>query len=152
MVLTRGMTISRPLPLTLVTLVSTAALTGCSLGDTLNNERVSEFSSTTALADDWEKSAPWLPSDATGIRIRETPDAAPAVLLATSSTDLDPGTCVETERLSSPVFSVDDSPSPYTDLAFSCGDWTVIPTDDGWFGWTPNHPDERAASADIEQN
>lgn len=27
-----------------------------------------------------------------------------------------------------------------------CGDWTVISTEDGRFGWTPNDPDERAVS------
>ncbi|MBX9472046.1 hypothetical protein [Microcella sp.] len=144
------MTISRFVPLTLVALVSAAALTGCSIGDALNNERVSEFSTTTELSQNWERTAPWLPNDATGIRIRETPDAAPAVLLATSSADLDPSVCVETERLSGPVFSVDGAPNPYTDSAYACGDWTVIPSADGWYGWTPNHPDEQAEAERIE--
>ncbi len=144
------MTFSRIVPLSLVALAAAAALTGCSLVDTLNNEKVSEFSSAAELSRDWEKSAPWVPSDATGILIRETPDAAPAVLLATSSADLDPALCVETERQSGPVFSVDGAPSPYTDRAFACGDWTVIPTGDGWYGWTPNHPDEQAQAERIE--
>ncbi len=140
------MTTSRLLTLSALMLASAAALSGCSIIDTLSNEKASEYDSSAALVAEWEKSAPWLPSDATDIRIRETPDAAPAVLLATSSGDLDPATCVETERLSAPAFSVEGSPSPFVDRAFACGDWTVIPTDDGWFGWTPNHPDEQEES------
>ncbi|WP_179872894.1 hypothetical protein [Microcella indica] len=144
------MTTSRIIILSALALASATALTGCAIADSLQNEKASEFSSTADLVADWEKSAPWLPEDATGIRIRETPDAAPATLLATSSTALDPAVCIETERLSGPTFALDGAPSPYTDSAFACGEWTVIPTDDGWYGWTPNHPDERAAAENLD--
>ena len=143
------MTFTRIAALALLTAVSATALTGCSIGDTLNNERVTEFSTSAELVDTWSKSAPWLPTDATDIITRETPDAEPAVLLATSATALDPDLCVEIERQSGPVFSVDGAPKAYVDTVFACGDWAVIPTDDGWYGWTPNHPDEKAASARL---
>jgi len=25
---------------------------------------------------------------------------------------------------------------------FACGSWAMIPTDDGWYGWTPSAPGE----------
>lgn len=143
------MTISRIIIIPALALASAATLGGCSIADSLQNERASEYSSSAALAADWEKSAPWLPDDAIDIRIRETPDAVPATLLATSSTALDPAVCVETERLSGPTFALEGAPSPYTEHAFACGEWTVIPTDDGWCGWTPNHPDEQGAAERI---
>jgi len=144
------MTTSRLFALSLATLANGAVLSGCAIGDTLNNERVSEFATASDLRAEWAKSADWLPADATDIRTRETPDAEPAVLAATSSTPLDPSLCVEVERLSGPVFSVDDAPNTYVDTVFACGAWAVIPTESGWYGWTPNHPDEQAASAAIE--
>jgi hypothetical protein len=143
------MTLSRLAPAVLLALASTALLGGCAIGDTLYIETESEFASTAELAADWQKTASWLPDDAIDIRIREAQKADSAVLLATTSSSLDPAMCVETERLSAPMFELDDAPSPYTDRAFACGAWTVIPTDDGWYGWTPSHPDEQAEAERI---
>lgn len=143
------MTLSRILPLALLSLGTLAVLSGCAIGDTLNIETESEFPTTAEVSADWDKSAPWLPEDATDILIREVQKADSAVLLATTSSELDPALCVETERRSAPMFTVDGAPDAYTDRAFACGDWTVIPSDDGWYGWTPSHPDEQAASDRI---
>lgn len=143
------MTVSRLAPAALLALASLAALSGCAIGDTLYIETESEFASSAELAADWSKSASWLPDDATDIRIREAQKADSAVLLATTSSELDPALCVETERRSAPMFTVDGAPDAYTDRAFACGDWTVIPSDDGWYGWAPSHPDEQAASERI---
>lgn len=146
------MTRSRTASLALLSLGaagSLAILTGCAFGDTINIETESRFDSTGELSANWDRSAPWLPGDATDILIREVRTADSAVLLAASATELDPALCVETDRLSAPMFTVDGAPDPYTDRAFACGAWTVIPTDDGWYGWTPSHPDEQAASDSI---
>jgi hypothetical protein len=144
------MTKSRFITATILASVATFALVGCSdIVDELRNESTRTFESTTQLADDWDKSAPWLPSDATTISTKETPGAAPAVLLATSIEALDATQCVETDRRSAPTFSLDGSPDPYTDTVFACGDWAVIATDGGWFGWTPNHPDEKAIAQEL---
>ena len=35
---------------------------------------------------------------------------------------------------------------PVREHVFAGGTWSVVPTDAGWFGWTPNHPDEAAQS------
>ena len=150
MVLTGCMTRSSahiPLLATAASAIALTALTGCApILDTLQNESTSSYSSTSEIVEGWAKKAPWLPDDATAIRVRETPDAEPAVLLATSETDLDPAVCVEVERQSAPVFGVDGAPDPFVDRVFACGDWAVMKTDDGWYGWTPNHPEEKAAS------
>jgi hypothetical protein len=45
------------------------------------------------------------------------------------------------------VYALKDAPAVYEmDKVFACGDWSVVRTDDGWLGWTPNAPDEAAES------
>ncbi|WP_210098914.1 hypothetical protein [Microbacterium phyllosphaerae] len=40
------------------------------------------------------------------------------------------------------------TPDPYkAKTVFACGDWSVVASDDGWFGWTPNSEEERNAAA-----
>lgn len=124
------------------------ALTGCSgIGDTLRHEASHEFATKDQLVEQWAKEAPWLPSDATSIVTREATDGDPASLTAVSDTDLDPTQCAEVERASAPTFALEDTPDVYKiDRLFACGAWAVVATDDGWYGWTPNDPDEQAES------
>lgn len=146
------MTPSRSLALALlapVVALSSVSLVGCAIGDALQNERAAEFATTADVVDDWERPAPWLPDDATAIRVREAPGADAAVLLGTTSSPLDAADCVEVERRSAPVFGVEGSPDGYVDTVLVCGEWAVIPADDGWFGWTPIHPDEEAAAEQV---
>lgn len=146
-----GMKKSTGLLAALVAAASVVALTGCAaITDALQNESSVAFDTADDVAAEWGKTAPWLPDDATDIRIHESTGGDPAVLLTTSSAELDPALCVETERKSAPVFTEEWSPDGYVDTVFACGDWAVIPTDSGWYGWTPNHPDERAASLGAE--
>lgn len=134
------------LPMALIAAVSVVALTGCAgIKDALQNESSVDFGTTAELTAQWGKSAPWLPEDATGIRIHQSVKGDPAILLSTSASELDPSLCVETVRKSAATFSEEWSPDSYVDTVFACGDWAVIPTDTGWYGWTPNHPDEKAA-------
>lgn len=152
-VLTRDMTLSpkrHALVLAALSALAVTALTGCApILDTLRNEAASTYPTSAELVEGWGKAAAWLPDDSTQISIRETPDADPAVLLATSSAALDPALCTETVRRSAPIFTVEGAPDAYVESVFACGDWAVIPTDDGWYGWTPSHPEEKAASAGI---
>lgn len=134
-------------PAVLVAAVSVVALTGCAgIEDAMQNESSVRFDTTAEVTAQWDRTAPWLPEDATDIRIHQSVQGDPAVLLSTSSADLDPALCVETERKSAATFSEPWSPDSYVDTVFACGDWAVIPTGSGWYGWTPNHPDEKAAS------
>lgn len=130
-----------------LTLIAATALTGCTAVSTiLQKEKTGEYADVTAL-DDWDGNAPWVPSDATDIRTHESTDGKAAVLLLDSATDLDPTLCAEIDRESAPAFSIEGSPDVYkTDRVFACGDWTVAPADDGWYGWTPNDPDEKKQS------
>lgn len=71
-----------------------------------------------------------------------------ASLLVRSDQRLDPSQCVEVERLSAPQYDVAGAPEAYEFArAYACGVWTVIPTDTGWYGWTPNSPREQEAAA-----
>ena len=46
--------------------------------------------------------------------------------------------------MAGPVFAADWAPEDvYVDDVFACGDWAVMATDDGWFGWTPSAPGEQ---------
>jgi hypothetical protein len=123
-------------------------LAGCAgLNDLVQNESSAQFESAEDLEQSWGKSAPWLPSDATAINVRESTAGAPAILLTRSASALDPSVCTETGRQSAPTLQAEWSPTDvYVDRVLACGDWAVIATDDGWFGWTPNDPDEKAAS------
>lgn len=136
------------LPVFAAVAVTGLALTGCSsVIDKIQREKTNQFASTQELARNWDRTADWLPTDSTQIRIREASAGDPAILAATTKIDLDPAQCAETERQSAPIYSDDWSPTDvYVDRIFACGDWAVIKTDGGWYGWTPNDPDEKAVS------
>ena len=123
-------------------------LSGCSLVDEVVYQQKSEqFDTAADLVSDWSGDAPWVPDDATDIRIRESMNGEVVSLLLASDEELDPTTCGEVTRESGPSYAIDDAPDAYgaTD-AYACGVWTVIASDDGWYGWTPNDRDEQAAS------
>lgn len=124
------------------------SLTGCtSIQQMLQHESTGTFADTETLVADWDKTAPWLPADATDISVHESTDGDPASLVATSDAALDLSQCAEVDRQSAPTFAIDGTPNIYKiDTVYACGDWAVVPTDDGWYGWTPNDPDEKAAS------
>lgn len=124
------------------------SLTACAaVGDALQREATHEFDTREDLVRDWAREAPWVPADAESIRIRESLGGEPASLAVSSSSDLDPTMCVDVERKSAPTLVLEKTPDVYKiDRVLACGDWAVVQTDDGWYGWTPVHPDERAAS------
>lgn len=133
---------------TLPAILLLTSLTGCSaVSDALYGEASHEFSSHDQMVEQWSKEAPWLPADASSILIREKTDGDPASLTADSATPLDPELCGEVERRSASTFALDNTPDVFKiDRVYACGDWAVVATDDGWYGWTPNHPDEQAQS------
>lgn len=123
-------------------------LSGCSVYDSLvHKQTTSSFDDADAFAKDGEVDADWVPDDATDITVRRSTldDAADAVILLTSGSPLDG--CRAVDRRSAPSWVLDDAPDPYTaDTVFACGQWSVIASDDGWFGWTPNSAEERSAA------
>jgi len=130
--------------------VGLLSLTGCSAVDSIvHKQSTSTFDDVEAFRDGADLDASWVPADATAITERtSTIEKAPdAVILLTSSSSLS-DECTEVERSSAPSWVLDDAPDPYkAETVFVCGDWSVIPTDDGWFGWTPNSDEERASAA-----
>jgi uncharacterized protein YceK len=142
------MNIRKLLPAFAAVAIAGLSLTGCSsILDKIQPENTLEFASTQDLARDWDQSAQWLPADSSRIKIREASAGGPAILAATTDTDLDAEQCAETKRQSAPEYSDVWSPKDvYVDRVFACGDWAVIKTDVGWYGWTPNDPDEKAVS------
>lgn len=127
--------------------IAVVGLSGCSaIADAAHHETGSSFESVQALNKGWDKEAAWIPADSSDIRIQEASSGSAAILRATSTKELDPEACTETTRRSAPVFVQSWSPTnTFVEKVWVCGDWDVIPTDDGWFGWTPIDPDEQAA-------
>ncbi|QNO36542.1 hypothetical protein H4J02_08415 [Protaetiibacter sp. SSC-01] len=139
----------RPAAFALAAVIPAAVLlSGCSIVDeVLYQERSVEFASAADLTTEWAGSAPWVPDDAADIRIREKTDGEVVTILLTSDSKLDESLCAEVERRSAPAFAVEGAPDVFkADDVWACGDWAVVPSDGGWFAWTPNHPDELAAS------
>ncbi|MDJ0377043.1 hypothetical protein [Cryobacterium sp. PH31-L1] len=137
------------LPVLAAAALTALALTGCSnIIEQVQREKSLEFPSVPILTEEWDQRADWLPADATQITIREAAaGGGPAILAATTNSDLDPMQCAETDRQSAPTYAEDWSPDDvYVDRVFACANWAVIKTADGWYGWTPNDPDELAVS------
>lgn len=117
------------------------ALTGCTIVDkVLHGERPASYDSAADLPD--ELGLDWAPSDATDIDVIESTRAdGTATVLLTSPSDL-PDDCVLVPRESGPTMTLTDEdrelPETYkTTEVQLCGDWAVLPTADGWYGWTP---------------
>lgn len=126
------------------------ALAGCSAIDEIAYKQKSEMFDTAAALAESGVNAPWVPADASGIRVTRTTvsGAGDASVLVDSEADLDPALCTEVDRQSAPVYDVEGAPNALkADTVFACGAWSVMPADGGWYGWAPNHPDEAAQAA-----
>lgn len=132
--------------------VATATLalftvTACSAVEEITSQQhSSSFADVSAMKKDSDLEVRWMPSDATSIRLVETTreGAEDATVLLDSASDLDPAICAPVDRLSAPSLSVEGAPDVYTLASvYACGEWSVAPAADGWYGWTPNHPDEQ---------
>jgi len=142
-------TLVAPRPLVFALLaVAAVSLTGCApLVEQLRNESGKTFASVEDLNGNWGKEAPWLPADASEILTHESTVSDTAIIGVTSKEPLDDGDCVETPRESGPAFASDWSPESITaERVFVCGNWAVVPTNSGYFAWTPIDPDEVAAA------
>jgi hypothetical protein len=125
-------------------------LTGCSAYDSLvHKQSTSTFANVETFNAGSTTEAAWIPTDATEITVRTSTlaKASDAVILLDSGSAL-LGDCAEVERYSAPAWVLDDAPDPYkADSVFVCGDWSVMSTETGWYGWTPNSDEERSAAS-----
>ncbi len=137
----RRSTISRVAVATGAVALLAASLTGCTIVDeVLHGERPASYDSAADVPE--ELGLDWAPADATDIDVIASSRAeGTATVLLTSSSDL-PDDCVLVPRESGPTMTLTDEerelPETYkaTEVQL-CGDWAVLPTADGWYGWTP---------------
>jgi hypothetical protein len=126
--------------------VATLALSGCAaIDDLVNRQATQTYDNTDHFGADASVDAGWIPADATKITLRTPAENAGdvAVILLVSDAEL-PESCLEAERRSAPMLSIDGAPDVYqpkNSTIHVCDDWTVMKAADGWFGWTPNNGD-----------
>ena len=140
------------LPATALALLLPLALTGCGNPVDALQKRVSGTADTRAdLLDAWSTTPAsdpdWVPADAVDARYvagtAGADGATPGTVRVTSPSGL-PASCTTVERRSLDSFG-EEWAVPVEDLperVQRCGNWIVVPTDDGWFGWTPLSPAE----------
>ncbi|WP_150307747.1 hypothetical protein [Planctomonas psychrotolerans] len=139
-----------PLPRTILTtmaaLLVASTLAGCTMtNDAVYKTRTTTFDSHDSMAGDIPG---WIPTDATAITRVQARDGDATSILLTSAEEPDADLCTTTPRLSAPTMQIAGAPDVYGtdgDTVFSCGDWTVMVSPDGWYGWTPVTEDPAAA-------
>jgi hypothetical protein len=112
-------------------------VTGCAQIDNLLSRQHEETFTTYAQAErDWVgvDIPHWIPDDATELRNLATFDETIAVIRVVTDSEL-AGDCVADERVGIPALDVDWSTQDWPDEVQRCGDYEVIPMDDGWLGW-----------------
>lgn len=112
------------------------ALTGCAQLDRLVSREHEESFATYADAEaGWVGVGipDWIPDDATELRNVATFDETVAVMRVT--TDEEPVGCTTAERRGLPALAADWSVPTWPDEVLRCGDYEVMPVDDGWLGW-----------------
>jgi hypothetical protein len=123
-----------------------STLAGCTMtNDLLHKTKTTTFDSRGSMAGNIPG---WIPADATAITRVQTSDGDASSILLTSAEEPDADLCTSTPRLSAPTIGIDGAPDVYDadgDTVFSCGDWTVMVSPDGWYGWTPVTEDPAAA-------
>ena len=119
--------------------VAGVTLTGCSvIRDSLSDMHEESFSTYQSAKDGWRGSdiPAWIPADATDLHNRATGKGDNISVRVT--TDSDPvGECVEEERFTIAALNADWTPEKFPDEVLICGDYAVMPVEDGWFAWTP---------------
>lgn len=144
---------SRPLRLAVVgglALVVGLGATGCTVVDeVLHGERAGSYDDAAALAE--QRDIAWIPSDASAIDLLESSRADDTATVLLDSDEPLPADCVVVPRISGPTMTMTterELPETYkTDEVSLCGDWAVLPTGSGWYGWTP--VTEKASDAEA---
>ncbi len=118
------------------------ALAGCSaIGDVLSRQHREDFATYEDAAEGWVGVGipAWIPTDATGIRNLATADETVSVVRVVTESPL-AGECETAERRGIPVLSAEWADLDWSTVGFPdeverCGDYEIVPTDDGWLGW-----------------
>lgn len=113
-----------------------AALTGCAQLDRMVSQQHEESFPTYAAAEEgWVgvDIPAWIPGDATELRNVATFDETVAVMRVVA--DEEPSGCVTAERRGIPALAAEWSTQEWPDEVLRCGEYEVMPMDDGWLGW-----------------
>lgn len=113
------------------------ALAGCAqIGDVFSRQHREDFPTYAAAADGWVgvDIPDWIPADATDLHNVATLDETVAVIRVVTESGL-AGSCAPAEREGIPQLVADWSTDEWPDEVQRCGDYEVMPMDDGWLGW-----------------
>ena len=113
------------------------ALAGCAqIADLAHRVHREDFPDYTSAEVSWVgvDIPEWIPGDATDLRNLATLDETVAVIRVVSDSPL-VGDCTLAERRGLPALSADWSTEEWPDEVARCGDYEVMPMDDGWLGW-----------------
>jgi hypothetical protein len=113
------------------------ALTGCAqMSDVFSKQHREDFPTYAAAADGWVGVGipDWIPDDATDLRNLATVDETVSVIRVVTEADL-AGSCETAAREGIPQLAADWSTDVWPDEVQRCGDYEVMPMEDGWLGW-----------------
>jgi len=112
------------------------ALTGCSEVDDLLSQRHRETFPTYAEAErSWVgvDIPGWIPRDSVDLNNLATNDETVSVIRVTTLSE--PVGCEPGERTGIPALAAEWSTEKWPAQVLTCGDYEVMPLDDGWLGW-----------------
>lgn len=113
------------------------AITGCAqIANFVAKQHEESYATYEAAARDWVgvDIPDWIPLDASDLRNLATNDETVSVIRVVSESPL-AGDCTTTDRRGIPTLAADWSTQSWPDQVQLCGDYEVIPMDDGWLGW-----------------
>lgn len=132
------------------------ALAGCAqISDLLTHRHEESFATYQTAARDWVgvDIPQWIPDDATDLRNRATTDETVAIIRVVTDSPL-AGECATADRRGLPALDPEWSTDRWPAQVQRCGDYEVIPMEDGWLGWfnatepgqtpstiSPSHPE-----------
>lgn len=117
--------------------LTTAQLTGCAtIVDLAAGRSELHFGAYADAEGNWSSTGvpAWIPTDATDLHVRRTADGKVEVVALTSDSPL-PGHCVEGQRRTIAELTADWAPTEFAEVAWTCDQWEVQKTSDGWHGW-----------------
>jgi hypothetical protein len=118
------------------------SLAGCTaIDDLLSKEHREQFPTYAEADEGWVgvDIPAWIPDDATDLRNLATTDETVAIVRVVTDSPL-VGSCETTERSGIPALSADWADLGWDTTGFPdeverCGDYEIVPTEDGWLGW-----------------
>jgi hypothetical protein len=116
--------------------LSVIALTGCAaVQHLLQHEHEESFATYAEAQQDWiGVGVPaWIPADSTDLHNLATDDESQSVIRVTSAST--PVGCSDADRQGLPALTADWAPQEWPNSVLSCGEYEVVPLDDGWLGW-----------------